>query len=392
MKHLITAAAIISLLLAATASWMLIDGQTALISASGLLKLALAAAAGTFGALAVRWTVGLIEGRDGRRWTVSAHPASWLAAPLVLAAAMALWTVAHHFGARPSMHGDWSVGIYLSSGSEPTDFKPIGPQPALAADHVTDLPCAFVADPVLVAADGELTLFYEAWNTATDQGDICASTSPDGLTWTYRGRVLDEDCSLSYPTVFNHRGTWYMIPETRELAQLRLYRAERFPDHWVLDRVLLDGAPYRDTNLVQADARWYLLTTTDPGSNLLVFNAEDPLGPWQPHPQNPVVQGDSDHARGGGNVVRTEAGWVRFVQDVKPYYGNRVRAVMITDLSPDAYRQRPLGPEPALVGHDDWNVRGMHTLWCVQRDDGRWLAAVDGHGSMIDTKPARWWR
>lgn len=392
MKHIITAAAVLAFLLAATASWLLLTHQTALVSAAGLAKIAAVAFAATAGALIARWLLGLIEARDQRRWTVAAHPLNWLAPPLALTAALALWAVAHHFAARPSLHGNWSIGIYCSAGPQPTEFAPLGPQPVLTADHVTDLPCGFVADPVLVSTDGEFTLFYEAWNTATDQGDICASTSGDGTAWQYVGRVLDESCSLSYPTVFQHRGAWYMIPETRELAQLRLYRAERFPDRWTLDRVLLDGAPYRDTNVIHTDDRWYLLTTTDTGSNLLVFHADDPLGPWHPHARNPVVQGDPDHARGGGSVVGSGHQWQRFVQDVRPYYGNRVRAVTITSLSPDAYHQVPSGPTPVLVGHDDWNVLGMHTLWCVQRDDGRWLAAVDGHGRLIDTKPARWWR
>lgn len=348
MKHLTTAAAILAFLLAATTAWMLATHQTAMISASGLVKITAAAGLAAVGALIARWLLSLVEARDRRRWTVAAHPLNWLAPPLALAAALALWAGAHHFAARPSLHGNWSIGIYCSAGPEPTDFAPLGPQPALTADHVTDLPCGFVADPVLVLADGQFTLFYEAWNTDTDQGDICVSTSGDGMTWDYLGRVLD--------------------------------------------RVLLDGAPYRDTNLVQADDRWYLLTTTDTGSNLLVFHAGDPLGPWRPHAGNPVVQGDPDHARGGGSVIESGQGWQRFVQDVRPYYGNRVRAVTITSLSPEAYQQVPSGPEPMLVGHDDWNVLGMHTLWCVQRDDGRWLAAVDGHGRLIDTKPARWWR
>jgi len=337
-----------------------------------------------------RGLAGRFERRDSRRWTVSAHPTSWLLAAVTLVAALGLGSVAWRHAARPSHHGDWSIGIYISSDREPGDFAPLGPQPVLTADHVTDLPCAFVADPVLVRDEQGYSLFYEAWNTRTGHGDICLSTSPDGLTWKYRGRILDEGCSLSYPTVFEYRETWYMIPETRELAELRLYRAERYPDRWVFDRVLLAGARYRDTNLIAHDDRWYLLTTADYGQDLLVFHAEDPLGPWQPHAANPVVRGDADHSRGGGSLIEHDGRLLRFVQDIRPYYGNRVRAVAITSLTPADYVQVPVSQEPVLVGHDDWNTMGMHTLWCVRRDDGRWLAAVDGHGRIVDTKPL--WR
>ena len=390
MKNITTFAAVLSALLAAVAVVFLVTGRTALISASGLTKLAVIAAVVTVFAAVARWLVVRIERHDRRRWSLAAHPVSWLLTAMTLVAALGVGTVSWRRAARPSFHGDWSIGIYLSAGPDPADFAPLGPQPVLTADHVTDLPCAFVADPVLVRDEQGYSLFYEAWNTRAGHGDICLSTSPDGLAWTYRGRVLDEECSLSYPTVFEYQGTWYMIPETRELAELRLYRAERYPDLWVFDRVLLAGARYRDTNLVAHDGRWYLLTTADYGQDLLVFQAEDPLGPWQPLAANPVVRGDTGHARGGGSLIEHDGLLLRFTQDVQPYYGNRVRAVTISALTPTDYVQVPVSPEPVLAGHDDWNVRGMHTLWCVRRDDGRWLAAVDGHGRLVDTKPL--WR
>ncbi len=389
MKHLCLIAAIFALLLAAASLTLLATGRTALVSDAGLVKLAVVAAVVAAAGFAARWITGRLEHRDHRRWILAAHPVAWLLVLIVLGAALGVGRLAWQRATAPSWHGDWSVGIYVSRGTEPADFEPLGDQPVLAADHVTDLPCAFVADPVLVDHGDGYALFYEAWNTRSGHGDICVSTSRDGLTWIYGGRVLDEACSLSYPTVFRHDGSWFMIPETRELGELRLYRAERFPDQWVLDRVLLDGAPYRDTNVIEHDGLWYLLTTADYGTNLLIFHADDPRGPWHPHARNPVVTDDGDHARGGGSVVVHDGELRRFAQDVTPYYGNRVRALDIAALSPTEYVQTPADGEPALVGHDAWNVRGMHTLWCIRLDDGRWLAAVDGHGLLVDTKP-RW--
>jgi hypothetical protein len=386
MKRLCLLGASLALLVLIVALGLLGSGRTALLTAAGLTKVAAAAAAVAVAAALARHWVGRLEQRPGRRWVLAGRPVTWLLTGTVLLAALALVGATWQRAARPSLHGDWSIGIYLSAGTEPADFGPLGPQPVLTAASVTDLPCAFVADPVLVRAASGYTLFFEAWNRRTGQGDICVASSEDGRTWVYGGRVLDEPCSLSYPTVFNHEGTWYMVPETRELAELRLYRAERFPDRWVLDRVLLDGARYRDTNLFAHEGHWYLLTCTGYGYDLLAFHADDPRGPWRPHPANPVVTGDGDHARGGGSVQDHRGRLIRFVQDVTPYYGNRVRAVTVGPLTPTTYVQAPVGPDPVLVGHDAWNVRGLHTLWCVRRDDGRWLAAVDGHGRLIDTK------
>ncbi len=390
MKHVCTVVCVLALVMSLAALGLLMTGRTALASASGLVKVLAVATGGAILAALARWFANMVERRSRNRWTLAAHPVSWLLGGASLLGVAGLATVAGRQAVRPSLHGDWRIGIYVSAGLAPASFSPLGPQPVLAADHVTDIACAFVADPVLVRHEGGYALFYEAWNTRSGHGDICLSTSPDGIAWTYRGRVLDESCSLSYPTVFCHEGAWYMLPETRELGELRLYRAIRFPDQWRFDRVLLTGAPYRDTNIVKHDDRWYLLTTAGYGEDLLVFYATDPLGPWQPHIGNPVVRNDAGHARGGGNVVAHNGVLWRFTQDVVPYYGNCVRAVAIMALSPTDYVQRPCSSEPALQGHDDWNVRGMHTLWCVQRDDGRWLAAVDGHGQLVNTKA--FWR
>jgi len=386
MKHLTTIAAILAAILLAIAAILLVSDRTALIAAPGLRKVAAAAGAATILALIGRWILGIAERQDARRWTVRAHPATWLLAPLALAGAAGLLIMTGSRAMRPSWHGNWSIGIYLSAAGTPADFSPLGPQPVITAADVTDIPCGFVADPVLVHDGDSWQLFFEAWNLRTGHGDICLATSSDGQTWSYRGRVLDEPRSLSYPTVFAYDGTWYMIPESRKLDELRLYRATAFPTDWVLDRVLLDGAAYRDTNILEHEGHWYLFTVADYGLSLLVFVADSPLGPWRPHPGNPVEQDDGSLVRGGGSIVRVDGLPRRFTQDILPYYGNRVRAAVIETLTPTDYRQRPLGPEPVLVGHDDWNSMGMHTLWCVQRDDGRWLAAVDGHGKLIDTK------
>jgi hypothetical protein len=387
VKHLATLAVIVSLSILAVAGWWLVRGDMAFISGAGLRKLTAAASVAVVVSLLVRFWLGWLERRHARRWALAAHPLAWVLGPLTLLAASVLWLLAYRHAAQPSRHGDWSIGIYVSSGREPLEFQPLGRQPVITADHVADLPCAFVADPVLVPHEGGFALFYEAWNTRSDHGDICLSTSPDGVTWSYEGRVLDESCSLSYPTVFEHDGDWYMVPESRELGQLRLYRATNFPRRWVFDRVLLEGARYRDTNVVFHGDHWFLLTVAGYGRDLLVFVADDPRGPWRPHPGNPVVQDDLDHARGGGSIVPQGGGLLRFTQDVSPYYGNRVRAVRITRLTPSVYRQVPLGDEPVLVGHDAWNTMGMHMLSCVPRADGRWLAAVDGHGRIVDTRP-----
>ncbi|MDB4306290.1 hypothetical protein N9980_01865 [bacterium] len=386
MKFVYYFVALASMLLFIFVAWLAALGRTALINPFGLIKVLIASAALAVGALLMHRLSARIERASTKRFSLVAHPATWILSFVCLILAFALIGKVAQRVTEPSMHGDWALGLYKSSGANPDAFVPLGDQPILTADHITDIPCSFVADPSLVRTDDGFVLFYEAWNTRTGHGDICLSTSKDGSIWTYGGRVLDEPCSLSYPTVFKFEGTWYMIPETRALDSIRLYRAIRFPTRWVFEQTLLDGAPYRDTNIVQYDGHWYLFTLPGANLGLEVFHADSPFGPWEPHALNPVVSNDPDHARGGGSILSHAGRLLRFAQDVSPYYGNRVWLMEVTELSPTAFSQAPLLPEPVLVGHKEWNTMGMHTLSCVQLDSGGWLAVVDGYGRLINTR------
>ena len=69
---------------------------------------------------------------------------------------------------------------------------------------------------------------------------------------------------------------------------------------------------------------------------------------------------------------------IRFTQDCHPFYGTRVRAFEISELTTSGYREREVDRSPILSGGEQtWNRSGMHHLdphWT----DGRWLACVDG--------------
>ncbi len=105
--------------------------------------------------------------------------------------------------------------------------------------------------------------------------------------------ALETDCHLSYPFVFQHAGAVYMIPETRQRGRIELWRADRFPDHWVFDRVLVDAIRAVDTTWLCHQGRYWLFAgvavdgaTSD---ELHLFASDEPLGPWRPHRANPVA-------------------------------------------------------------------------------------------------------
>ena len=275
----------------------------------------------------------------------------------------------------------WSIGIY--QGDSPFDLKPVGgaDQPALTAAQVSDIRASFVADPFLMRAGEGWYLFFEVFNRANGQGDLAYASSPDGLNWSYEQVILDEDFHLSYPHVFAWEGEVYLVPESSEMQSVRLYRAVEFPRRWVFVQTLLVGEAFADPTIFYYSGRWWLFVETNPYAEdtLRLYSASRLTGPWQEHPQSPLIVHNPDIARPGGRVLQMNGRLFRFAQDDHPIYGNQVWAFEIVELTTEKYREVPAVERPILTASGTgWNALGMHQIDALPLADGRWLAAVDG--------------
>ena len=272
----------------------------------------------------------------------------------------------------------WSIGIY--TGDSPHHLAPAPgiENPVLSARDVTDVPADFVADPFMVRSGGQWHMFFEVLNAASRNGEIGHATSPDGLGWTYQGIVLREPFHLSYPHVFEHKGAFFMTPETLGPGEVRLYRADPFPHRWSLVRWLL---PMRaaDPTVCHHGGLWWLFLCPRPNQHdtLELFFSAELGGPWTRHPRSPVVRDDRRRSRPAGRLLTGNNTVTRFAQDCDPHYGTRVRAFEISVLTPEAYREEErgvvLGPSGA-----GWNGMRMHHVDPHPLPQGGWIACVDG--------------
>lgn len=209
------------------------------------------------------------------------------------------------------------------------------------------------ADPFLFARDGRTWLFIEEIPFGKKGVLSVLEQQPDG-GWSAPRRVLEEPFHLSYPNVFEHEGQMYMVPETAEAGQVRLYRATDFPGGWVLDRVLLDDAPGTDATFVEHEGVWWMFVNLRaPGGSswdeMHLFRGETRLGPFHPHPLNPVVS-DVRRARPAGRVIRRGGRLYRPAQDCSGWYGRALAVMEITRLDGTGYAERPAARlEPELI-------------------------------------------
>jgi hypothetical protein len=217
----------------------------------------------------------------------------------------------------------------------------------------------FYADPFLFRRDGRRFIFFEDYDWSARRAVIChVEIGEDGRHSSPRV-VLRQDCHLSYPMVFEEGDAVYMLPETAGRRTVELYRAERFPDEWRLDRVLMSDVSATDATLLRHEGRLWLFVAiavdgNRPLDELFLFWSDSLGGEWEQHPMNPVVS-DVRRARPAGRVFLRNGSLIRPAQDCSKSYGGRLVFNRIEALSTTEYRETPIGAiEPAP---DSGNLR-----------------------------------
>jgi hypothetical protein len=253
------------------------------------------------------------------------------------------------------------------------DPHPDAANPVLTGGDVTDRRhVTFVADPFVVPDDG-YHLFFEVkrrdrWPAFglrdTDaRFDIGHATSPDGLAWRYEGVVLPAgQAEHTYPHVFEHDGDWLMVPSPagRTPDELRVYRADPFPDTWELLHTALSGEVRIDPTPFRFEGTWYLVYQEAGTYDVCLRYADDLFGAWTEHPASPLFSpGGNDIAPGGRPLVDDEGVELSFRRGTPGI----VESWRVTELSPESWSMHERDSSPVLSGTGEpgaWNGRNMH--------------------------------
>ena len=220
----------------------------------------------------------------------------------------------------------------------------------------------FYADPFLAEQDGRTFVFFEDYSHVDRKGTIaCAELRASGIGEPQT--VIAGPDHLSYPSLFQWKGDWFMLPETGARRRVEIWRARQFPGDWTLETVALDGVDACDATLWQHDGRWWMFVTLcvaggPRADEVSLFYADTPAGPWHPHRANPIVS-DAAHARSAGALYRDGEAVIRPSQDARGGYGQAITLNRIDRLTPHEYRETPVG---SITPTWHPRVRGTHTI------------------------------
>lgn len=271
----------------------------------------------------------------------------------------------------------FKIRILQGDSSHKWEIQHLKPIFDILCDHwpVSLNPITIVADPFLFVHNNRLFLFYEKKRNYSP-GVICMTSTEDLVNWSKPIVVLEEEFHLSYPFVFEDAGRVFLIPESSDVGDIRLYMAENdelshfsFYKTLVSKDVVDTEIGYADSSVFKKDGVYYLITSIEKGRNsrnniLCLFWADNLFGPYTEHPCSPVCSSPR-YGRNGGSFYEDDCGNLfRFAQDCENRYGDNIHVFQIKTLSTCDYEECLLSSN--LIPHNiPFYREGGHQLSIV---------------------------
>jgi len=239
----------------------------------------------------------------------------------------------------------------------------------------------FLADSFFIHTKDTFYLFFEHKYLNKPKAAIGVLTSGDGTHYRFKGDVLKEDFHLSYPQVYEYKGEFYMVPESKQAGNILLYKAKKFPYQWEISDTLVKNVRLKDPTLYLSDTL-NILVASDDHLSMYLYESKSLNGDWK-RVEKPILQGSE--ARPGGRIFENNKKLYLPVQNCSHGYGSSL------SLYEFGFDQNKISLERTnpnfLKGHADIPEFGfgMHTF-DIQKVDGRYYYVYDGNRLAHDKK------
>ncbi len=203
----------------------------------------------------------------------------------------------------------------------------------------------FLADPFVIKYNNKTVIFVEDYSFKKRKGKISAYEI-NSENYKKLGTVIEEEFHLSYPFLIEDKEDLFMVPETHQTKDIRIYKCTEFPLKWKLHKILISDIGAVDTNIFQFNNKYWLFTnldtsnSSDYSSELHIFYADNiESSEWKPHALNPVIF-DSKKARNGGMIYSEKKNTYRvFQKQGFDNYGESIGISRIKTLTENEYEE-----------------------------------------------------
>jgi hypothetical protein len=234
----------------------------------------------------------------------------------------------------------------------------------------------FYADPFFVtSADGNFNILFEEFPFDDDYGKISLLKLDKNLKQINHKVLLDTKSHLSYPFVFQENNKTYIFPEAAKSGKLSCYEFDTVNESLSFLQDVLN-LPLRDSTILKHDDKYWLFgILSDEGKDykLLVFYSDSLLGPYIPHPCNPVNSG-LDGTRSAGNFIVIDGVIYRPTQNCRKGYGESITINKVTQLNEISVVETPY--MTISINKKNRHNNGIHSIHTINMNDN--IIVVDG--------------
>jgi hypothetical protein len=234
------------------------------------------------------------------------------------------------------------------------------------------------ADPFLFkTTNGGYDIFFEDYSFKEGYGKLAVMTIGKNFKPVDEKLILDSKSHLSYPFIFIENNRTYVIPESAQIGKLSCYEYDPLAKSLsylqpIIDLPLLDA-----TILKQKNKYWVFGIVRNKEAFheylLCVFYADSLLGPYTPHPTNPV-RNSLNGTRSAGNFIEVDGVLYRPTQNCENRYGesitiNKVNVLNEQEIDEEFYMSIAINKK----NKNNYGIQTIHTINVV--DD---MMVVDG--------------
>jgi hypothetical protein len=204
---------------------------------------------------------------------------------------------------------------------------------------------SFLADPFIMNYKKRNYIFAEEYNFNLKKG-LIAVYKINEIGYKKIGIAIKEDFHLSFPYIFKFNKKFYLIPESSENKDIRLYECLNFPLKWKLKKILFKNINAVDSIILYHKKIWWLLTNISktnhiPDSEFNIFYSKN--GPitnkWISHPENPILLNPLNSRNAG--LIKVDDSIYRISQSPDFYtYGKSLNINKIIKLNTVQYKEK----------------------------------------------------
>jgi hypothetical protein len=240
----------------------------------------------------------------------------------------------------------------------------------------------YYADPFLLfSKDENLKILLEDFSFDENYGKISLMTLDRSFKQVNCKILLDTKNHISYPFIFTENNKTYIFPEAGRSGKLSCYEYDPLNESINFLQDIVD-LPLCDSSILKQNGKYWIFGTlseieadtkriTD--YKLYVFFSDRLLGPYVPHPGNPIKSG-LNGTRQAGNFIEVDGIIYRPTQNCERLYGESITINKVTELNEINVVEEPY--MTICINKKNRYNYGMHTIHTINVMND--IVVVDG--------------